>query len=60
MVMDESRFLILGDQLRRLSYISAVILVTCNLGGQSVSSLTDFKKTLKEHITIILQDISNT
>ena len=58
LVLDHQRFMALKDRRQRITLISAVMLVTFNTVGPSISGISEFKAKLKDNISIILHDVA--
>ena len=52
--MDQSRFLDLREQTRRIIQVTSVLLVTYNTVGQAIAGVQDLKVKLKEEICTLL------
>lgn len=56
LLMDESRFTVLRENVSLYTLLGSVILVTFATAGSAVQQLTEFKETLKKHLLLILGD----
>lgn len=56
-MMDHFRFMGMRDKLYTLGLITSVQLITYSVVGSCIEGMEDLKKTLKEHVGILLQDV---
>jgi hypothetical protein len=58
LMMDQFRFMAMRDKLHTLGLITSVQLITYSVVGPSVEGMENLKSQLKEHVDILLQDVS--
>lgn len=56
MKLDESRLSKMCNRCTQLIVVTSAVMVTCNLAGKEVADLADFKKTVKDHILLLVDD----
>ena len=57
MLLDRDRLAVMRDAIQRLTCVGSIMLVTYNIAGASLTSLTKFKTILKDKILIIIGDV---
>lgn len=58
-MIDEARLRDLQVKTNRLTAIGTIILVTLSHAGPDLQSIAEFKASLKDHISILLQSVKN-
>lgn len=58
-MIDEARLRDLQAKTNRLTAIGTVLLVTLSSAGPDLQSIAQFKASLKDHISILLQTVKN-
>lgn len=56
-MIDETRLRDLQTKTNRLTAIGTILLVTLSNAGPDLQSIAEFKASLKEHVSILLQSI---
>ncbi|CAI2340480.1 unnamed protein product [Caenorhabditis sp. 36 PRJEB53466] len=55
--IDRLKIELLAEKFLQIIVCASAVFVTCNVAGREVSESSDFKKTLKEHLVVITNDI---
>jgi len=57
-LIDQQRFTELRDQVRWLTLVASVLIVTYNSVGAAIAGVSDLKSTLTRHITVLTKNVS--
>ena len=58
LLVDQQRFMALRDEVRWLTLVTSVLIVTYNSVGASIAGLTDLKSTLTTQISVLTKNVS--
>ncbi|XP_033216068.1 T-complex protein 11-like protein 1 isoform X2 [Belonocnema kinseyi] len=59
LMLDQGRLLELRDKTNRMTIISSVLLLVNNTVGAAIHGIASFKKTIKEHLTVLLETVNS-